>query len=82
MMMPLPARRGKPRVTWKVDGRLRVIAGHSASEDACERAYDPAIHLLCKTSCEGDGPALVAQTIVAAKPEGSAGFRVICLETA
>src|SRR5262249_20983706 len=27
---------------------LRVLAGHSASEDARERAYDPAIHLLAK----------------------------------
>src|SRR5262249_57669136 len=27
---------------------LRVMAGHSASEDARERAYDPAIHLLAK----------------------------------
>jgi len=26
----------------------RVMRGHSASEDARKRAYDPRIHLLCK----------------------------------
>jgi hypothetical protein len=29
-----------------------VIAGHSASEDARERAYDPAIHPLRRSPCE------------------------------
>jgi hypothetical protein len=29
-----------------------VIAGHSASEDARERAYDPETILFAKSSCE------------------------------
>jgi hypothetical protein len=41
----------------RVNGSLRltvrgVIAGHSASEDARERAYNPAIHLLRANSYE------------------------------
>src|SRR5258708_2362280 len=41
------------------------MRGHSASEDARERAYDPRIHLLCKKSYEdgwiaGSSPAMTA----------------------
>src|SRR5258708_33581602 len=42
----------------RTDVLKSVIAGHSASEDARERAYDPAIHLLRKNVIsKKDGPA-------------------------
>jgi hypothetical protein len=44
--MAVPVRTPPLRVNGSL--RLTVIAGHSASEDARERAYDPAIHLLRK----------------------------------
>src|SRR5258708_9647679 len=41
-----------------IDVLKHVIAGHSASEDVRERAYDPAIHLLRKNVIsKKDGPA-------------------------
>src|SRR5215831_4306249 len=40
-----------------------VIAGHSASEDARERAYDPAIHLLRENVlAKKDGPLEIGST--------------------
>src|SRR5260370_41962332 len=42
----------------RTDVLKSVIAGHSASEDARERAYDQAIHLLGKNGMsKKDGPA-------------------------
>jgi hypothetical protein len=46
------------RAEGDTSGPSTVIAGHSASEDARERAYAPAIHPLPqKSSYEKDGPA-------------------------